>query len=477
MEDYDYTVILKEYPGYIICPDGKIFSKKIEKYLSLQKSGGYYNIRLYNKEGKRITIRSHILTAKAFIKNPNNLPEVNHKDRNGLNNDISNLEWITKSGNQKHVIETGKNFYTRSVNQYTPDKEFIKKYKGIKAAAEKLYGDKSNENNKKEIRNISNSIGRVCRGIRETYKGFIWKYADKKEYEPIKGEIWKEIPKHPEYQASTKGRLWSDKTNKLFKLSIRKDGYVKCELDRNKYYLHILIAKTFLGEAPEDMINPDVNHKDGKKSNNKLSNLEWLDHNLNCQHAHDTGLNSSSKSVVQYSLKGEKIAEFKSVTSAAKSVNVHKSCIAEACKLNGRNSTSKGFIWRYQDDPFDFKETNGHKKSVIQYSLKGKEIKTWESIKEATIELNIKGTTISAVCKGNKNYKTAGGFQWRYEGSEIPVISLARKVGQYNEDDELLAKFKNVTEASKATDINSSHIYSVCKEKRSRAGGYVWKYL
>lgn len=67
---------------------------------------GYHIVDLH-KDGKRRHLRVHRLYAIAFIDNPNNLPEVNHKDGNKLNITINNLEWTTKVGNVIHAWENG----------------------------------------------------------------------------------------------------------------------------------------------------------------------------------------------------------------------------------------------------------------------------------------------------------------------------------------------------------------------------------
>ena len=71
---------------------------------------GYLSFNIgASKDGKRFetTPRIHRLVALAFIPNPNNLPEVNHKDGNKLNNCVTNLEWVTGYDNIHHAWETG----------------------------------------------------------------------------------------------------------------------------------------------------------------------------------------------------------------------------------------------------------------------------------------------------------------------------------------------------------------------------------
>jgi hypothetical protein len=78
---------------------GRIMKQKIDKY-------GYCSIQLYkDKKGHSHTV--HRLVALTFIPNPNNLPEVNHKDTNKQNNHIDNLEWVTDSENKKHAYING----------------------------------------------------------------------------------------------------------------------------------------------------------------------------------------------------------------------------------------------------------------------------------------------------------------------------------------------------------------------------------
>lgn len=94
---------------------------------------GYENVDLYkNGVGKMITI--HRLVAIAFIPNPDNNPQVNHKDGVKTNNNVNNLEWVTRSENQLHAFKTfRKKLYGEdSSNNKLKEVEVLKVYEMLK---------------------------------------------------------------------------------------------------------------------------------------------------------------------------------------------------------------------------------------------------------------------------------------------------------------------------------------------------------
>lgn len=89
---------------------GRLYSKRSNKILSqtISKTGYYtHATKIGGRNGIDKCFRIHRLIAQAFIPNPENKPFVNHIDGNKLNNDISNLEWVTNKENIQHASHMG----------------------------------------------------------------------------------------------------------------------------------------------------------------------------------------------------------------------------------------------------------------------------------------------------------------------------------------------------------------------------------
>lgn len=110
------------------------------------------------------------------------------------------------------------------------------------------------------------------------------------------------------------------------------NGYARIELSKNdikfRTSVHRVVAQTFLEAVPGKDF---VNHKDGNKLNNHVSNLEWVTRSENEQHALEIGLRPKAKKVLQFSLNGVLIREWVSTNSVQKELgfgagNIHKCC-------------------------------------------------------------------------------------------------------------------------------------------------------
>lgn len=125
-------------------------------------SYGYKVVKLRNKN-KVVTCKVHRLVALTFIPNPENKPQVNHKDGNKLNNNVDNLEWVTASENIKHAKSLGlqQECYNRVKVNQIKDGKIIATYPSLKQAE------------------IETGIGwtgisAVIRGLRKSAGGYYW---------------------------------------------------------------------------------------------------------------------------------------------------------------------------------------------------------------------------------------------------------------------------------------------------------------
>ena len=137
MVPYKSGGALRKYPGKLL---------KVE-----QMQDGYQRIVLM-KDAIKKRYMCHRLVALAFIPNPNNLEQVNHKDGVRNNNCISNLEWCTNTENQHHALEVlGKTMKGKTNSHAVYCKELNRIFPSMKQAVEFLGNHACNEGIKKAI--------------------------------------------------------------------------------------------------------------------------------------------------------------------------------------------------------------------------------------------------------------------------------------------------------------------------------------
>ena len=99
--------------AYSITSDGRVFNNFKKQFVKPPKGkNGYLHVTLCYGNKKDVLI--HRLVAQAFVNNPDNLPVVNHKDENKLNNSAENLEWCTMKYNNNYGVSNkidGVEFY------------------------------------------------------------------------------------------------------------------------------------------------------------------------------------------------------------------------------------------------------------------------------------------------------------------------------------------------------------------------------
>ncbi len=190
-------------------------------------------------------------------------------------------------------------------------------------------------------------------------------------------EIWKDIPGYEGlYQVSSFGRVKSlsreaavqskshrSVPSKILSLNMNRGGYPSvCLCRENKkttYLLHRLVAQAFIANPKGKRT---VNHINGNKSDNRVSNLEWNTYSENIAHAFKVlgrqptrpwlgkggkGYHANKK-IHQLSIDGKFIREFDSITEAAESINLSLSAMSRV--LTGKHKTAGGFMWAYSTD-------------------------------------------------------------------------------------------------------------------------------
>lgn len=217
---------LKEDSDYLIYSDGRLFSRKTNKFLNGKiDNSGYrmYALNYKTNDKRSISNRklskmvyAHRLVAEYFIPNPNNLSFVHHKDENKLNNHVENLEWISPKDNYKeYLLNNGRK------------------------AVSPVYLDSSYLN-----------------------------------------EEWIDLYIDDLYSISSFGRIINKKTKRLIKCD-NSQKYVRVSLrDKKHYYLHRLVYCSFTGDI--NLEGYVIDHIDSNTKNNALNNLQKITQQENC---------------------------------------------------------------------------------------------------------------------------------------------------------------------------------------------------
>ena len=152
---------IKGYEGlYAITPEGEVWSYRRKKFLkTVANKVGYFYVNLCIN-GNHTSYATHRLVAEAYISNPENLPEINHKDENKANNCLQNLEWCDAKYNINYGTRNDK--IKKPILQYDLDGNFIREWK--------CASDVGNE--------VNGNICKCLKGKRKSACGYIWKYKE-----------------------------------------------------------------------------------------------------------------------------------------------------------------------------------------------------------------------------------------------------------------------------------------------------------
>lgn len=188
---------VEKFPNYSVSNMGRIRNDKTNKMMKLHKANGYYKVDLRGNEKKQL--RVHRLVATAFIPNPRNKPQVNHKDGNRSNNNVDNLEWCTNQENILHSYRVlGRYSWIKGKHHTEMTKEKIGvSNKGKRHTEEAKQKMSDNNTVKRKVRRIedgkiynsiveakkdnnikcSSAIVNACKGLSKKCGGYHWEYV------------------------------------------------------------------------------------------------------------------------------------------------------------------------------------------------------------------------------------------------------------------------------------------------------------
>lgn len=233
-------------------------------------------------------------------------------------------------------------------------------------------------------------------------------------------EIWKKIEGYPSYSVSNIGRVRNDTRDKLLKLVRNRCGYIVARLNiegvQKTHTIHRLVAMAYI---PNPLNKPEVNHINEDKTDNRVSNLEWVTRSENILHGTRslrvsqamTNHPNISKHILQFNQRGELLAEYPSSMEASRITETSWRHISACC--HGKRKTAGGYLWKYKEDM-----ELGPPESIIppltiisKYSRDGQLLWIYSSIYEAAEDVGTTATHISGCVLGKR--KSAGGFIWK----------------------------------------------------------------
>lgn len=165
-------------------------------------------------------------------------------------------------------------------------------------------------------------------------------------------EIWKSIQEATNYEVSNLGNIKNSKTDYILKGRKSQSGYLqvsitmKDTLKAKNQYIHRLVAQYFI---PNLENKREVNHKDGNKLNNCVTNLEWVTSSENQKYRHQLQgkQKTSQRRIGKFTKEHVLLQEYDSIIEAAKSFGKSRVNIDNA--LQKKQKTAYGFIWEYLD--------------------------------------------------------------------------------------------------------------------------------
>lgn len=322
----------------------------------------------------------------------------------------------------------------------------------------------------------------------------------------------------PNYQVSSLGKVYNIKTNYILKGTKLEGGYIRVYIT-NKHgnvegkLVHVLVASAFYG-VPKNMT---VDHINRNRDDNTVWNLRWA--NRSEQNTNKNHYSHKGTPVSQYDMDGNFVCTWEKIKDAAASLNLSPSNIITA---RDTYKSCGGYLWKNYNETYEnenwklvpFPEyvsvyasnygrigrlngkitsgyiNNGYYSITLYDNITGKQSAKRVHRLIASAFLGINNLLQVNHKDGNKLNNKIDNLEYvtAKENSIHAVQSGLRdyskghagrkcKVSQLDNMGNIIKIYDTIVEASYLTGISKGNICSVCKGARTRAGGYVWKYV
>jgi hypothetical protein len=188
---------------------------------------------------------------------------------------------------------------------------------------------------------------------------------------------------------------------------------------------------------------------------------------------------NSPRPVVQYTLDGKAVHEYESIGQAAKLTGAHRASIRSV--VVKRTRQLHGFVYRFKGDRYKGEHAAfSWEKQVTQYSVEGKKIAVYPSVKEASIKTGIDANTISKCAL--RKFRLGSGYVWRYPGDTYrgefkgKITNRARAITQYSLDGKRIADYASANIASLQTGFSAATLLDCANKKTKVSHGFVWRF-
>ena len=434
---------IKDYPKYEVSSLGRVRRFKTNGFtifIGTKECDGYIRIGL-TKDGKCTKYKMHRLVAFAFIPNPSpdTKIEVNHlgdKD----DNRVCMLEWVTPQENSIHGAVNNRKSKILAINKINPEtNEVIKLYKSLA-----------------EIQNDGFTMKKIAlciEGKNKTHLNFKWENAEDKKDENIdtyKDEIWKdlkdsifdEVNKFVKYKVSNYGRvkghngkiIYSKSFSNTYRISLRQDSI-------NKYMrAHRLVLMAFNIPRPEG--KDEVDHIDSNPLNNKLSNLQWANRQMQVDN-----VNSKVKKTIKIkAIYNNEETIYDGVKELAKKLKI---TINKIYKCIADNTIFKGYKFEIIDD--DNMRTEKCKERIHKLKTRERDI----NLSKIKVTYNNESKIYIGINKLSKEIKIACAIIIKYSLLKEPYKGYIFEVLKTDEEQNkiILEKIKSSKKEKNITTI------------------------